>query len=390
MMLPIRPMRPICPICPRGTFFGRYRRIPIALLALAVLFPQAGRGDEPVAWLTGPELNRQLQSGIRVTWSENPLRSALTVLSRTQRVAILLDRRVDPDQKVDITSELVPLEDFFTLLAARLNLGVCYIGPVVYFGPREITTKLPTLLAAKKDDLEKFPIAVRRKLLHSAAAQWPMLTTPRELIEQVSGEMGVQVAGVEQFPHDLWDAGDLPPTTAIERLSLILAGFDLTFALSADASQATLVPIAGVVSLERSYNVGSAARVRAAELGKMLPDAKLRVEGNSLIVVASLEDHDAIRRLLEGKSVRRTVVTDGERVYTLKVEAKPVGAVLKYLAQQLKLELEVDPRDADKLEQIVSFEVQEASLDQLLTKALAPAGLTYTLSAEKLTIRRAD
>jgi hypothetical protein len=69
----------------------------------------------------------------------------------------------------------------------------------------------------------------------------------------------------------------------------------------------------------------------------------------------------------------------GKQVYQLAVEKKPLRNLLEQLAQKLDLELEFDEpaikaagRSADEL---VSFKVKDASLDELLKAAASPAGL---------------
>jgi hypothetical protein len=64
----------------------------------SVGFPQ-----EPIAWKTGPALRKQLDASVGVTWPERPLRDGLTSLSRNTGVCIFLDRRIDPDQTVELT-----------------------------------------------------------------------------------------------------------------------------------------------------------------------------------------------------------------------------------------------------------------------------------------------
>ena len=51
-------------------------------------------------WATGRALQEQLAAPVSVIWEGNPLRPAMMNLSRTQHVAILIDRRVDPGQKL--------------------------------------------------------------------------------------------------------------------------------------------------------------------------------------------------------------------------------------------------------------------------------------------------
>ena len=126
--------------------------LPIVFVVITVLFTfTAASANEPVAWLTGEKLKSQLEQNVGATWEAIPLRRAITSLSRSQRVAILLDRRVDPDQKIDLSFTDVPLERRLKLIAGKLQIGVAQVGPVIYLGPAATAEKLRTLSALRND-----------------------------------------------------------------------------------------------------------------------------------------------------------------------------------------------------------------------------------------------
>ena len=85
------------------------------------------------------------------------------------------------------------------------------------------------------------------------------------------------------------------------------------------------------------------------------------------------------RRALGNKKI----VEKGEKTYTLTVKNKPVKELVRSLAAQLNLKLKMDEQAirAAKidLEKRVSFNVVRASVDNLFTAALSPAGLKHRL-----------
>ena len=76
--------------------------------------------------------------GIRVTldWGDVPLRERLTEFGKKYGVSVFLDRRVDPDQKIELSARDLPVEGVLALAAENLKLGTCTIGKVhsVRFG----------------------------------------------------------------------------------------------------------------------------------------------------------------------------------------------------------------------------------------------------------------
>ena len=78
---------------------------------------------EPGGWVTGTTLEQQLATVVSVSWSNTPLARALQSLSASQHLAIVLDRRVDPSQPVQLTLSQEPLQTSLQRIADRLHLG---------------------------------------------------------------------------------------------------------------------------------------------------------------------------------------------------------------------------------------------------------------------------
>ena len=68
---------------------------------------------------------------------------------------MFLDRRVDPDQRVELSIEDQPLETAINQIAGRTQLGVSRIGTTFYYGPATTTAYLGTIAALRRDDIQK-------------------------------------------------------------------------------------------------------------------------------------------------------------------------------------------------------------------------------------------
>ncbi|HXT57480.1 MAG TPA: hypothetical protein VN699_02545, partial [Pirellulales bacterium] len=200
--------------------------------AAAVLLLLAGRGAmaaDPLPWLSGSAMREQLARPIKLAWSGMPIRKGLADLARSQRLAILLDRRVDPGRPLELRLDDVPLELALERIARSRHLGLSWYGPLVYFGPEAAAERLKTLAALRVADAKSLPSSARAPFARQQPWRWNDLTTPRELVEQLAIEAKIEIAGLEQIPHDLWAAADLPPLSWTDRMTLIANEFDLTF-----------------------------------------------------------------------------------------------------------------------------------------------------------------
>ena len=311
----------------------------------------------------------------------------------------MLDRRVDPGQKLDVELRNVSLREAITQVARRCDLDVSVLGPVVYLGPRTVTERLRTLAELRRGDVRELPRRRQRAFVEARPWHWDDLATPHELLAGLAEETGVAIRGRERVPHDLWPAMDLPSLSLTDRLTLLGAAFDLTFRIAPDGRSVELIPSEPAVVLQRDYPLVRRGRAITKQLANLVPDAAIRVERGRLIVRGRLEDHEIVADLLDGKSVRsverpRGKMPAGEKVFTLTVEQQPVGPLVRQLCEQLGLDVRFDQAALDaagiSLDVIVSFRVQQVGLDELLRAALEPAGMTYTKQGGAVEVRPAS
>jgi hypothetical protein len=194
-------------------------------------------------WATGPEVQRRLVQPVDIHWAGNPLRPAVQHLAEAVQVAILIDRRVDPGQKLDLEVKGESFQSILQAIVRQCGLGMSRLGPIVYLGPPSVAEQLKSTTAAFEQVVRKLPKAVQRKFLQTKAMAWDDLAVPRELLAELARQNGLKIAGLERVPHDLWAGADLPPLSLIDRLSLIAMQFDLTFKVAPNGSQIELVPM---------------------------------------------------------------------------------------------------------------------------------------------------
>ncbi len=151
----------------------------LAVLVATLLSSGQRLAAAEVKWHTGTAFQRALRHTVGLTWSETPLRPALMQLARVQRVAIFLDRRVDPDQLVEFRTGEAPLEEVLQRLATSLDVGSTQLGSVVYIGPPETAAVLAATAERRRTEVKGLSSATRTRYLAMAAMQWEMLAEPR-------------------------------------------------------------------------------------------------------------------------------------------------------------------------------------------------------------------
>lgn len=339
---------------------------------------------------TGAAFRQALQQHIEaVSWSQKPLRGALQRVAESQRVAVMLDRRIDPTEPVEFSASRIPLGLLIEQLALKHEAATCYVGPVVYVGPPQTTELLPTVVEMRKDEVRRLPSTIKARLLRTSPLHWDRLTTPRQVLDDLERQYGVRIVGKENMPHDLWPATQLPPLGFAEKLSLVLAGFHATFELSKTGDAVRLVAMPKDAALERRYSTrGDAARL-AEQLQQRYSAATIRSEARHLVVNGRWEVHEAIGRILSGERVRTTTArppAGAENVYTLTVENKRVGGLLQALGAKLGKTVTFDVQVERRLSKEVSFSVKNVDLDELLSAATEQAGLKYELEGDAIRV----
>jgi hypothetical protein len=373
------------------------RRVMSAALLLLML-PAAVplSAAERVNWLTGPALRKKLQQRESIAWSGQPLREALEGFSRTQRVAVLLDRRIDPGQPMEASLANTPLADLLTAVADSRGLGVSFLESVVYLGPPATARRLRTIVEMRKDDLSPLPNARRLIWAQARPWSWEDFATPRDLLTELAREGKLEIKGLDLVPHDLWAGADLPPLGLTERLALVLAQFDYTWRLDPTGTAVAIEPMPAEVWLERSYPGGSKPQELAQKLTAALPGASIRLSEGKVVVRGSVEQHEQIAAgvIRTPKPAAESEESLQRKTLTLTATNQPVQGILDSLKRQLGLELRIDReklRESGRsLEMLVSVQLKDATLDETLKAVLSPAGLTFRRTDKIVEILQAE
>lgn len=371
-------------------------RFAMAALVGAGLLGRAARGEPATRWLTGSALHAGLSEPVDVYWSDTPLRQAVDTLSSSYRVAVLIDRRVDPGKELDLKLSATPLRRALEEITESRGLGVSWLGPVAYLGPSRAASRIRTLAELRRVEIRGLPPSAGRRFLLPKRIRWDDFATPRDLLAQLAAESGIEIFGLDQVPHDLWAGADLPPVSLVDRLTLIAGQFDLTFQVAADGSSIALIRVPDDVAIERTYPGGRQARQLAAKWAALLPGSEVKVVGSQVRVRGLLEDHERLKgspRPGRPPTPKRVRGGRGEDRFTGKI-AGQLGELLEQLAGKFELELRVDQRALDEsgisLQRQVSVSVEDATVDELFEALAGKAGCTVRRRGNAIEIRPAE
>ncbi|HEY4234191.1 MAG TPA: hypothetical protein VGM76_12240 [Lacipirellulaceae bacterium] len=285
-----------------------------------------------------------------VHWEGLPLRDAVARLVETSKVVVFVDRRVDPDQLVNLSVEIASADEILDKLAANQSLGASRLNSLRYLGPVHAAAELYALAELRHADISRLSPLEQQAWSKSTSIAWPRLTEPRDLVARFLNDHELQMTSGEQIPYDLWPAGRLPNMSMVDGLTVLLFGFDLTFR-----------PVPGERAIE--------------------------------IIPISEPVATALQAAAPAKQVRPTPGTkqNTKQLFTLRVQQQPVGKVIEQLERQLHLDVKLDEAAIQaagrSLDERISFEVNDVDLDGLLAAVLKPAGLTFERDGEHLTIK---
>ncbi|MEN6367554.1 MAG: hypothetical protein ABFC88_12120 [Thermoguttaceae bacterium] len=212
--------------------FKIFQRLLLATLTLGVVLG----GYESIGGTTKADRHKRPVATVNVTWSGVPLRRAVEGLARAQSVAIVIDRRIDPSRPLTLSLQNATAEQVLRAVADQCGVGVSRLGNVYYLGPSSSAERLASVVAAFGRKVRSLPTASQRAFFQRKPLVWDDRTSPRELLADLARQNHLEIQGLDQVPHDLWAAANLPACTLIERLSLIAIQFDGAFDVVDDAT----------------------------------------------------------------------------------------------------------------------------------------------------------
>lgn len=351
----------------------------------------------------GKPFEAALDQKIGLAWTGedgHPIRDVVRQLTDSQRISIVLDRRIDPTQSIELTLPSTPLRDIVSSLARKVDGGMSVIGNVVYVGPTDSARKLRTLVELRNADRAKLTSSAWRNrptsLTQPKTLNWQELERPRDMLKEVADKFKIEIDGLEKLPHDLWAKTSFPQVTATEALSLLLVQFGSTFEFVSDRAAVRIVPIPERVFVERSYPVLANSPVILDAARKQFADVDLEQSGAKLIARGTVEQQAEIAAWLRPRNQKTSKPPDKplrERRFTLPPNRVALGNVLKTFAD-FGVSIEFAPQQfADagiSLDQKINIDEKDVPAEKLFRKLFEPLGIEVTIDGETVRLKPKD
>lgn len=373
--------------------------------------PDAGEGSgrKPATkHLTGKPFEDALSQAVSISWQERRLRSGLQQLSEAREVAILLDRRIDPEQSMTLGLSKLSLRDVVRTIAAECDAGVSIVGSTIYIGPPESAAKLRTIVELRSGQLAGANSVADTKrsfqLLRRSTLSWQDLDRPADIVAAVCREAELKVFVSDDaaslpgrrpspIPHDLWASASIPNATVTEKLTLLLVQFDLSFEWQTGAKSIQLIPMPKQPTLARTWaNLSRTKRTRITELLPRLRRFNAELSGTRLTATATVEQLEEIDRLVYPERYPKSTIprtSQGDLRFTFEIRAQ-LGSLLKALPEKSDIRFNYNETALKSagidLTRDVEMKMNKASLPELCEALFKDSGIAWKIDGNTVTL----
>lgn len=348
-------------------------------------------------WRTGAKFQSELNAAFSATWRNVELREVLQRIGQDRQIAILLDRRVDPNATWTVEFTQPSLRGDFAELARKFHGDVSEAENVVYLGPIDSCRKLRTLIALRSEELSSSESRIskdrQQRWRKPRSVTWSDLDSPREILHRLAQELDVTLKNPSRIEHDLWAGAVLPEVTGVEAISLILIQFHLTFQWQDHGAAIELVSIPESVRISRTYKFrGTSSEKTLTDWKASWPDAEFQLVKGGIVVQATVEEHEEIAAIRMERTKNRPTETQqplNRQKFALKVRDVSARDVMTEL-EKSEITFEFDEEQLKgagiDLNTFVEFDVQSVSAEELLHALFDPLDVAFVMNGSKVTL----
>ncbi|MFO1096326.1 MAG: hypothetical protein U0992_23935 [Planctomycetaceae bacterium] len=368
----------------------------VACLGVATILNVAAQAEPPKTneLRRGSAFVRELDKPLGVNRDRVELRELLDRLSEERKLAIVLDRRVDPSCRINVKTPPLRVQEAIESIARQAGATTRIVGNTIVVGPESGIGSLRTvclLRGLEVDDLGAAAKGRRFELSRTITLAWEDLDRPSDLVSRIAEQAHLRVMDMELIPHDLWARGCIVEMTPIEALSWILGQYDLTFEWIDAAEGVRIVPITGAVTVTKEHPVrGIQPDEALRRVTERYPDVAARLDGKKIIATGLIEQQDAISKIARGENPDakpKPLKFDSlaKQRLTLRVANTSAASVLQKL-QESGIDIQIDQNALQtanvNLNGEIKFDLKDATIAAVMRAICEPVGATFSVDGE--------
>ena len=352
-------------------------------IALQSPFNQESIQDS-IQWRTGRELDKAVTIGISGQWAEKPIADLLQQFSRRQRIALFIDRRVDPTTKINLSARNLTWEQLLLELGKPHGYFFCRIEDVYYFGPRDVCLTLPSVYGNLRNDLRSRRAELQVNWRLPVQTNWPRLSRPRQLLDELGQEFNIELLSTEQIRHDLWNRFESAPVPMMLKACLLTTGFDKTIVVSKTGSRMKVIGYPRVEKCDWSVKHLEDGKAALRKIQLQHKGVKMRAVSRQSVEISGPVDavFGAASALVAQQSA---LVGSGTPTFTLELKGTR-GAALATMARELEVELKYDDGVKQVLAEFVERDFKDATVEDIIRGVLEGTELEYKIDKKQLKI----
>ncbi len=279
--------------------------------------------------------------------SGTSLHTELKRLSEQSGLTVLRDRRLDPHQLCEFSVDGGTLRSVINAITQQFaDASYEQTDELLYIAPAQAARRyslLPDLFDEQMKLVKgRWKADTISKVRRSYNLKWQQLTSPREILEDLSQQSGLVFVNLDDVPHDLWSELQLPELSFDRCALTVLNQFDLTIQPEPTDGQFRISAPDTNATWRRVYRIDRKFRETIDEQAKAVKiTADVRWTGDRAQVGANLEGHlwwTSIQRQFEEptRNPDEPVPSVGikQRLFTLQVERATIGALIREFRKQ--------------------------------------------------------
>lgn len=344
--------------------------------------------EREIDWLTGRSLDQKLKLGLTAIASDVPLRERLVGFSRRHRIAVFLDRRVDPSLSVTLALRHVTAEQLLWAIADQCELGVCRLDDFFYLGPKQTAACLPEAWRELSSSSKAIGSSGNQHWRNEAPLASATPAYFPALLRELTKSAKISIANPAAVQHDYWNSFSLPTMSLEKRLAILLIGFNAWPELDPKEPQFSIVSFPDQELTTTAARGIADARALAKELRSQFPKTKIKATKSGISAEGPWQDISALTSLLVKRQDAAGEPPAEQTFAELEVKEATRERVLQSLAQGTGRQLIIAPNCRELVEQVVEFHLFNVGLSELVAAALAGSDLQFEITDDSIRISR--